>query len=298
MPSLLKIAIAGATGNIGSRVARQVAAHGATPILLGQSLERLQALAVPGARYAVADLTQPEEVVAATQGADALFWVVPPTLTAPSMQGWYAQITQAGVTAVERNRIARVVLVTTLGVTTRPHQGSVTYAGHMEEAFDRLPAHVLALRPGYFLENLLLQVPRLQASGEFGFPFDPAHAIPFISTDDIGDAAARYLLSDQWAGHWKLNLMGPENLTLTALAQRLTALAGRPIRYNQEPLADTTHLFSTLGANAVVQQEMADMLTALGAPRGPYATPRTPEAVTPTTLEQFAAIKLLPRLVG
>lgn len=127
----------------------------------------------------------------------------------------------------------------------RPRQGSITYAGYMEEAFDRLPANVLALRPGYFLENLLLQVSRLQADGVFGFPFGPAHDILFISTDDIGDAAARYLLSEQRAGHWKLNLMGPENLTLQAKAQRLTALAGRPIRYRQEQLADTVHQFST-----------------------------------------------------
>lgn len=298
MPASLTIAIAGATGNIGSRVARQVAAQGATPLLLGQSLGRLQALGVPGARCAVADLTQPAQVVAATQGADALLWLVPPTLTAPSLHGWYAQITQAGLAAVERNQLRRVVLVSTVGVSTQPGRGTVTYAGHLEEAFARLPArvNVLALRPGYFLENLLLQAPRLHATGEFGFPFAPTHAIPFLSTDDIGDEAARYLLSEQWAGHWQRNLLGPENLTLAGLAQRLTVLIGRPIRYRQDSLADTTHYFGTLGANPVVQQEMAELFTALGDPQGIYATPRTPEATTPTTLEQFAHAKLLPLL--
>lgn len=200
--------------------------------------------------------------------------------------------------AVEQHQVRRVVLISSLGATTVPGHGTVTYTGTMEEAFDQLPAttSVLALWLGYFLENLLLQVPRLQASGKFVFPFDPAPAIPFVSTNDIGDAAARYLVSTQWAGHWKLNLMGPENLTLPAMAQRLTALLGRPIRYQRDHLADSVRQFATLGANPIMQQEMADLLTTLGDSRGPYATPRTPEATTPTTLEQFARAKLLPQL--
>lgn len=296
--SKLTIAIAAATGNVGSRVARQVAAQGATPLLLGQSLARLQALAVPGATCAVADLTQPAQVVAATAGADALLWLAPPTLAAPSLAGWYAQLTQAGVAAMARNQIKRVVLVSSLGTTTQPGHGTVTYTGYMEQAFKQLgeAVSVLALRPGYFLENLLLQVPRLRAHGEFGFPFASAHDIPFISTDDIGDAAARHLLGTHWAGHWALNLMGPENLTLTQVADRLSALAGRPLRYHQDSLADVTRQFAQLGATPVVQREMSELLVTLGDPHGPYATPRTPEASTPTTLEQFATAKLLPLL--
>lgn len=63
----------------------------------------------------------------------------------------------------------------------------------MEVAFDSLDADLLALRPRYFMENFLLQISALKENNEFTFTYASDHDIPFISADDIGKAAARYL---------------------------------------------------------------------------------------------------------
>jgi hypothetical protein len=47
-----------------------------------------------------------------------------------------------------------------------------------------------------------------------------------------------------------------------------------------------------MGTTLTVQEEMGDLFCALGDPNGIYATVRTPEAVTPTTFEQFVRAKL------
>jgi hypothetical protein len=41
---------------------------------------------------------------------------------------------------------------------------------------------------------------------------------------------------------------------------------------------------------------LGDLFRALGDPDGVYATARTPDAVTPTTFEQFVRQKLLPAI--
>lgn len=293
----MKIAIAGATGNIGSTTARQVALSGATPILLGQNIDRLNGLNIAGAIASVADISNTAELTKATHDADALLLLVPPVPAVASLKEWYDKITAAGIAAVQANNIKRVVLISSLGVSTTANLGTITYCGIMEEALDKLGVNVLALRPGYFMENFLLQAQSIKENGEFSFTYDASHDIPFISTEDVGNIAARYLLDPTWAGHWKLNLMGPENLTLSDAALRLSSLTGKTVRYRQASFEEVKSQFNNMGIGETVQNEIIDLFKALGDPNGAYATPRTPEAYTPTSFEQFVADKLIPVLV-
>ena len=291
-----KIAIAAATGNIGSGVARQITSHGAKPLLLGQNLKRLEDLHISGGLEIVADISNKEQVIAATEGAEALFWLVPPVLNTPSLNEWYQKVTDAGIAAVNQNKIKRVVLVSSLGASTSPNLGTVSYCGKMEVAFDKLDASVLALRPGYFMENFLLQAKDISEKGIFTFPYDSEHDIPFISADDIAEVATRYLLDETWAGHWKLNLMGPENITLAQAASRLSARLGKSVEYVKQSGEEVKAQLSSWGLSKSVQQELMDLYSTLGDPNGPYATPRTIEASTATTFEQFLERKFLPSL--
>ncbi len=114
-----------------------------------------------------------------------------------------------------------------------------------------------------------------------------------ISTDDIGDEAAKYLLDDGWAGQWTRNLMGQENLSLSQTTAILSQLLNRPLEYVQVTIESMQERLASIGATPDVQRELGNLFHALGDPNGVYATVRTPEAVTPTTFEQFARKKLL-----
>ena len=291
-----KIAVAAATGNIGKRVAQQISLKGAEAVLLGQNLERLTNLNISNSIPIIADISNKEQMIEATKGVDALFLLVPPVLETTSLGEWYQKVSDASIAAVNENKIKRVVLISSLGASTAPNLGTVSYCGALEVAFDNLSTNVLALRPGYFMENFVQQAQSIRENGKFSFPFDGNHDIPFISTDDIGDAAARYLLDETWAGHWKLNLMGPENITLKDVAKRLTALTNKPIEYVQQSFDELKAQLKTLEITDKVLQELVDLHDALGDPDGAYATPRTPEVSTPTSFEQFAEQKLLPLL--
>lgn len=290
----MKIAIAAATGNIGSRVAKQISSAGVIPILLGQSLDRLNQLEINDSISRITDLSDPEQVIQATKDADALLWLVPPVMTVPSLREWYNKVTTAGIAAVGQNKIKRVVLISSLGAGTADELGTVSYAGDMEIAFDQLNTNVLTLRPGYFMENIMMQAESIKSGNEFSFTYKAGHDIPWISTDDIGDTAAKFLLDSTWAGRWKLNLMGPENLNCREAALRISGILGEKISYRQKSMLEASGELEMFGANNTVSKELSDLFKALGDPFGVYSTPRTHEAITATSFDQFIRTKLAP----
>ena len=289
----MKIAIAAAGGNVGSRIAQNLSKTHAHIVLLGKSISPLEKLGIKNAQISITDISSAKEVLQATKDVDALFWLVPPVLRVPSLKVWYQEVIQGGVLAVKENRIKKVVVLSSLGAGAKDNLGTVSYTGDMEREFDKLDADVLALRPGYFIENFILQAQSILEAGTFAFTYEPDHTIPFVSTDDIGDTATQYLLDNSWSGHWKLNLMGPENITLAEAAQRITNILGRKIDYRQLNLEEAKMQLAQLGASETVQNELIDLFVALGDPKGIYATPRTPEAYTPTSIEYVIKKKLL-----
>ena len=289
----MKIAIAAAGGNVGSRISQNLSKSGVKIVLLGNNASSLEKLKIKNAQISITDISNKQQVLKATQGVDALFWLVPPVMSVTSLKQWYQKVTESGVLAVKENKIKKVVLLSSLGAGAKDDLGTIAFAGDMEKEFDQLDADVLALRPGYFLENFLLQAQSIFDNGTFTFTYDPEHDIPFVSTDDIGDVATKYLLDRHWSGHWKLNVMGPENITLTEAAQRISTVLGKQIVYRQSSLEEARKQFIELGTAGTVQNELIDLYVALGDPGGAYATPRTPEAYTPTSIESVIERKLL-----
>ncbi|SEU22219.1 NmrA family NAD(P)-binding protein [Stigmatella erecta] len=291
----MKIVVTAASGNIGARVAEQVVAAGAEAVLLSRHPAKLAALSARGAQVLPVGSDDAPGLLSAAKGAEALFYLAPPNPGAKDLRDWYLQTATAAAQAVREHRIPRVVCISTVGANANAPLGTVSFAAEVEEIFNRAAPNVLHLRPGYFMENCLAQVEPLR-HGVLSFPYAEDHDLPWISTDDIGDVAAKYLLDGSWAGHWTRNLLGPENLTLTEVAALLTRVSGKPVRYERVSEEALQQQLRAQGVSPTVQKQLGDLFRALGDPQGIYATARTPEAFTPTTFEAFARNKLLPLL--
>lgn len=292
----MKIVIAAASGKIGRRTAEKVIQAGAETVLLARHAEKLVDLVAQGAIVKPISSDDAPGLIEATQQADALLWLTPPKLDVSSLRDWYSQTATTGAKAVRENDIKRVVNISSIGAGATPNLGTVSFSGEAEAIFNQTAANVLHLRPGYFMENFLDQVEAIRTDRTIRFPYAIDHDIPWISTDDIGDVAADYLLDEQWAGHWTRNLMGAKNLTLTEAAAILSQVLNCSIESVQVSFESLQQQFAAIGATAEVQREMDELFRALGDPDGVYATARTPEANTPTTFEQFVKNKILPSL--
>lgn len=292
----MKIVIAAASGNIGRRTAEKVIQAGAETILLARHPEKLADLVAQGAIVQPISSDDAQGLIEITQQADALFWLTPPKLDVPSLNDWYLQTAKAGANAVSANGILRIVNISSIGAGAKPNLGTVSLSGDVESIFNQTAANVVHLRPGYFMENFLAQIETIQSDRIVRFSYPSDHDIPWISTDDIGDVAAQYLLDRRWAGQWTRNLMGVENLTLLETSAILSQVLDYSIEYAQVSIESLQQQIAAMGVTAEVQREMGDLFRALGDPDGIYATARTLDATTPTTFEQFVKNKILPNL--
>lgn len=288
----MKIVVAGASGNVGFRTAQRLLDGGIAPVLIARNIAAVQPLVDRGAHLVVGGADDFEALQAATANADALLWMTPPALREPSLQGWYRRTARLVADAAERNRVKRIVHISSVGARPSGDLGTVSYVAEVEQALAAVCHNLVNLRPGYFMQNLALQLKAInklpaQQPAVLQMTFQPHHDVPWISATDIGDVAAHYLNDPTWAGQWSRNLMGPENLSMLEVADIVSKEAKRPVRYEQMPIQFMTNIFATQGANETVQSEMKNLLIALGDTDGVYATTRTLEVVTPSTMKQF-----------
>lgn len=291
----MKIAVYGAAGNLGKRVMRLLSAGPHTAVALLRDLSR-QDVSLSGCEARQVVMPDAAALAAATRDVDALMWLTAPNTAVYNVEEWYARCTDALEFALRENSIQRVVHISSIGAGARRGLGTVTYAGDVELRINRLVRHVVHLRPGYFMQNLLINAQQVADEGILRLAFAPDHDMPWISGEDIAAAAANYLSDDEWAGQSYRNLMGPSNLTGVELASHFARALGRDVRYEQVPLQALRTMFETFGMGPAVADDLISLFVALGDPDGVYATTRTHEAITATTVDQFIDAEVLPFL--
>ena len=87
--------------------------------------------------------------------------------------------------------------------------------------------------------------------------------------------------------------MGPENITMNEVCNRIGSLLGKKVVYEYVSVEKILELFAQNGISDTVQKEMSDLGMAIGDPDGVYASPRTYESFTPTILETIILSKVL-----
>ncbi|MGX9229635.1 NAD(P)H-binding protein [Streptomyces albus] len=143
----MKIVITTPTGHVGSRVVPLLLQAGVRPTLLARDPARLPAAVRERADVVRCDQGDGDAVVRATAGADALFWVNPPTDAEDPVEG-YARMGAHAARAVRENGIARTVFLSSGGAELRSGAGEIDGLGRTEEMLDATGAHVLHLRCG------------------------------------------------------------------------------------------------------------------------------------------------------
>lgn len=293
----MKIAIAGALGNIGKIIVKELLKTDHKLVLLVKDYnsvaEELNKTKTNKVEIQQTNILNTDEVVFATKDCGVLFWMVPPIVSLSSLKEVYDSATLAGTSAVSKNKINRVVLISSLGAEKGNGLGTISYVGIMEEAFKKVVDNLVAIRPGYFMENFLLQRDSLLNEGFFSFPFDDDHKIPFVSSDDIGFEAAKFLGDSSWYGHLVKNVMGPESLTCKQIESIFTKTLNKSIEYRQESYDTIKKTYAQFGLNETIQEEFYELLQAIGDKKGVYSIDRTVQDTTPSTLENFIRSKIL-----
>jgi uncharacterized protein YbjT (DUF2867 family) len=282
--------ICGATGNVGSKVAKSLLAAGIPVRAVSRERVRLGPLAATGAEPWPGDLGDAKFLSKAFSGAGGVFAMIPPKYDAPDIAAYQNSIGEALATALENARVPRVVTLSSIGAHLVEGTGPVRGLHDMEKKLEKLgDADVTHLRAAYFMENHLWNVPVIREHGMNGSPIRPDAPIPMVATKDIAEEAARLLLAKTLSGHTVRYLLGPRDLTMTEATRILGRAIGKPdLRYIQFPEEEARKAMSGMGMSDSAIDALLEMQRGFNAGRIRPTQERNASNTTPTPLEEFA----------
>ncbi|OIJ68333.1 NmrA family NAD(P)-binding protein [Streptomyces mangrovisoli] len=282
------------TGTIGRQVVDRVLDAGEAVRVVVRDSSRLPPHVQARAEVVQGSHGDADTITKALRSADRLFWLVPPAdfRDADRAEHHYREFTRPACQEAARQGL-RVVGVTSLGHGYRGEAGLLSAALAMDELFEDAGAHYRALALPFFMENLLHHIPAMTEQGTFSMANAADRPLATVATRDVADAAAALLLDTSWSGQARVPLAGPDRLTPHAMAEVVSDVLGRTIRYRQIPLAELKTTMIQRGASPALAQDMAEMVEAQN--DGIYdAEPRGPESVAATGFRQWCRDHLVP----
>ncbi len=240
-----------------------------------------------------------EVVSRAFAGADTVFWLAPPDPHAKSVQAAYVDFTRPAAAAMKAQAIKRVVCVSALGRGTPFAADAGLITGSLAMV-DLIASTGVALRtltlPG-FMDNLARRADAIMSQGLLTSPISGDLKQPTCATRDVAAVAASWLLDETWGGQDDVAVLGPEDLSFNEMAQILSDVLGRPVRFQQVAFDDYKAQFLRFGFSEAMAQGMTDMMYAKN--RGlDLGAPRTAQNTTPTSFRQWCEERLRPAVLG
>lgn len=287
----MKIAVTTPQGNVGRHLARMLIRAGVRPVLLTRHPENIPAAVVEHVELVTTDSREPSQVVSATAGVNAVYWVDPPSESSDPLAD-YRRATESIVAAVEANRIGRVVFQSSVGAEKRYGAGEIDGLAETEVALDSCGADVTHLRCGYFFTNLLFETESVKTGLlQTVLPLDSP--MSWVAPRDIAEVAALALLSGEWSRRRIQAVHGPEDLTWTQVAKILTEELGWEVRV--ERIADEQMREQYLQAG--MPSAMADAVLGMSTGLRDGFVPEQDRSIvttTPTQLRSWIREELVP----
>jgi NAD(P)H dehydrogenase (quinone) len=234
MTGTTEIAVTGATGALGGRVARRLAERGVAQRLVVRDPSRAPELAQ--AQVATGEYSDGEAMRRALDGVRTLF-LVSGSEAADRLDQHKTAIDAAVAAGVER-------VVYTSFLAAAP-DATFTFARdhyHTEQHLRAAGLSVVSLRDGLYADFL----PYFAVDGVIRGPAGDGQVAP-VARDDTADVAVAALLDPAYDGA-TFDVTGPELLTMDEIAHLLTDVTGRLVHYEAETLDEAYASRANYGA--------------------------------------------------
>ena len=250
------------TGNIGRHVVQHVLNAGEAVRVVARDPDRLPQDVRDRAEVVEGSHGDAAVIDRALQGADAVFWLCPPTPSA-TPEAQTVEFTRPAAEAIRRRGTPRIVAATTLGRGTAwsDRAGMATASIRMVDLLRGTGAAVRGLALPAFMDNALQQVATIR-EGVMRGAIGADRKLPHTATRDTAAAAAGLLRDRTWTGQEDVPVLGPEELSYADLAAVVSEVAGREVRYEQVPFEALEAQLVGRSANPAFARAYVDMLRA------------------------------------
>jgi uncharacterized protein YbjT (DUF2867 family) len=216
---MMKYLITGATGDVASRIVKQLLKREIRPRVLVRDQAKAASLFGDRVDVVEGDLAEPSDLRRAFDGIESVYLVnVGPEIP--------QRDEMAAVVAKEKG-VTRIIKLSSLDV----EHGLAIGAWHEkgETAIRATGVPYTFVRPSGFMSNLLAWSNSIKHEGVVRSSAGDGHR-PFIHSEDIAAVSVEALLSENYRGEC-LPLTGPESLTFGQVTEIIARAIGKPLEF-------------------------------------------------------------------
>jgi uncharacterized protein YbjT (DUF2867 family) len=216
--------------------------------------------------------------------------MIPPNPQSADYVAEADRISKAHVAAIKKAGVKNVVALSSIGAHRPDGTGVVIVLYNLEQDLAGLEGvNVLALRPSYFMDNILPQVDLIKAMGFMGSPVAGDVSMPVVHTRDVGSVAAARMAERKFTGHSVEYLLGPRNISYNEITETLgNAIGIEDLKYIQFPPDQAVFGLQQFGFSANAAGLIVELSEGVNNGVVTEQYERTPENTTPTSIEDFA----------
>lgn len=272
--------ITGATGHTGSVAAETLLARGHKVRAVVRDAQKAKALAARGAEIFVADLADQAALARAVRGADGVFLLSPPDLSAKDFVAERKQLTQRQVDTLAAEKVPHVVLLSSVGAQHASGTGPILTTHNAEQQLRAAGLPATFVRAAYFVENWGAVVHPLKSDGVLPSFIAADQRISMVSSVDIGKTIAQSLV-DGPRGTRVIELSGPTDLSPRDVAAAFSRLLDKPVQVVEAPLDAVVPTFTSFGASENIASLFREMYAGIASGRVAAETGEHRRGTTP-----------------
>jgi len=256
------IAVFGATGKVGGKVAAMLLESGTQVRLLARSAEKAAPLKNEGAEIIIGSLQNEDDIKTTLEGCDGAFLMTPKDNSRDDYLEGEIAIGRLYGTAVKEMEVGHVVYLSVINARDKTGIPFFESKAVIEDSIASSGADCTFLRPTYFMENLYQQIQLIQQFGMVSLPLPGDVPVPMTATEDVAYAAVQSL-NRGGRGQEAFDILGPRDYTMFEATEIISRIVDKELRYQEATHEQAEQTLRQAGMSAKAAREYLMMFDAM-----------------------------------
>jgi len=250
--------VMGGTGHVGSAVVEALLREGREVLLVTRDAGHASRWMASGASVAEADVDDPSSLRSVFRRGRRAFLLNPPGDVTGDPDVTERHTIANIVSALEGSPLEKVVAASTGNAQPGERLGDLNTLWTLEEGLRGQPVPAAINRAGYYMSNWDGQLDTVRTTGRLQTLFPADLPIPMVAPRDVGEAAARRLVSPL-DDVGLMSVEGPARYTPVDVADAFSRALGRAVEVDVVPRAQWEASFRQLGFSEAAASSYARM---------------------------------------